>query len=163
MGRQAGLFVAIHLGIRHNAPSYMRDVEAASSRLQGATRDGTRVALLYLQGRVVASVERRTSMNGAIAERITEADFRSTPSGSVASGKVSFKPPPVDGWKITAKGKALAFRWPAMGAGPGRGGKWLFKSVQHPGSRPYKLIPETAIASERGIEAAYSGALRRVS
>ena len=150
----------LHISVRHNAPSLERELALTSGRLDEAMRDGTQHATEYLRTRTVREVQRRTTMNAATSERITETDFRSQPNG--ARGKVSFKPPPPGGWKITAKGKALAFRWPQMGVGPGRGGKWLFKSVQHPGSRPYKIIPETAFASETGIHEAYSAALRRV-
>ena len=142
--------------VNHNYDRGAREVAALNSRLKQALLEGMERGTQVLKNAVVRSVVDRTSMNAGIAEAITESET------VLGRGKVSFRPPPPGGWKITPKNKkALAFGWPRMGPGPG-GGKWVFKSVQHPGSRPYVLIGRSARSSEELIKRQWADAVGRV-
>ena len=142
--------------VRHDYDRGARRVAELNPRLKQALLEGTERATAVLKNAVIRSVVDRTSMSPAVAERITESET------VLGRGKVSFRPPPPGGWKITPKNKkALAFGWPKMGPGPG-GGKWVFRSVQHPGSRPYVLIGRSARSSEELIKRQWDDAVGRV-
>lgn len=143
--------------VTHDYDRGAERVAALNPRLKTALLEGTERATAVLKNAVVRSVVDRTSMNAGIAEAITRSET------VLGRGRVSFKPPPPGGWKITPKGKkALAFGWPKMGPGPGRGGKWVFRSVQHPGSRPYVLIGRSAVSEEALIQRQWADAVGEV-
>lgn len=142
--------------VRHDYDRGAERVAELNPRLKLALLEGTERATAVLKNAVVRSVVDRTSMNATVADKITESET------VLGRGKVSFLPPPPGGWKITPKNKkALAFGWPKMGPGPG-GGKWVFRSVQHPGSRPYVLIGRSARSSEELIKRQWDDAVGKV-
>lgn len=143
--------------VHHDYDRGAARVAALNPRLKQALLEGTERATAVLKNAVIANVVDRTSMNAGIAEAITESET------VLGRGRVSFRPPPPGGWKIRPKNKkALAFGWPKMGPGPGQGGKWVFKSVQHPGSRPYVLIGRSARSSEELIQRQWADAVGEV-
>lgn len=149
--------MGLTIRVRHDYDRGAQRVAELSPRLKLALLEGTERGVVVLKNAVVRSVVDRTSMSPTVAEKITESET------VLGRGKVSFRPPPPGGWKITPKNKkALAFGWPKMGPGPGRGGKWVFKSVQHPGSRPYVLIGRSARSSEELIKRQWDDAVGRV-
>ena len=152
--------MSITLNVRHNAGGLAGELSSLPPRLDGAMREGTRSGVRLMGQGLEALVVRRTSMNAGVASRITRTDFRPLPNGG--TGTVGFRPPPAGGWEIRAKGKALAFGWPKRGPGPGRGGKWLFQKVQHPGSRPYGLVSRSALADEEAVRRAYREEVGRI-
>lgn len=132
--------MTITINVRHDWKKELAYLRSLQVRLQDAMRDANEESVEYLRSRTVEEVVSRTTMNATIASRITE--YSSNTQGpSRTRGRVAFTPPPPGGWKIRPRNKkALAFTW--------RGENVVFRSVQHPGSRPYKLIRRVA---ERGI------------
>lgn len=147
----------LKLRVKHGADVLAREIGLVSSRLDAAMREGTRGGAQRLKVGLTRLTERRTSMSSSVAARVIESDFRPLPAGG--RGVVGYKPPPPGGWAIRPKnGKALAFSWPGAPASvgpPRKNGKYVFKGVQHPGSRPYKLVRESAMADERAIRDGY--------
>lgn len=146
--------------IRHDYDRGAERVAALNPRLKVALLEGTERGTVVLSNAVVRSVIDRTSMSAAVAERITESET------VLGRGRVSFTEPPVGGWKIRPKNKkALAFKWPGappIAGQPSKSGKHVFKSVQHPGSRPYVLIGRSALSSEALINRQWADAVGKV-
>jgi hypothetical protein len=149
------------LSVRHDYDRGTAGVASLPPRLTAAMAEGTEEATSLLKEATVGMVVSRTSMSADVARRILESEVVPTPNG--ARGRVKFTDPPPGGWEIRAKNKkALAFGWPKMGPGPGRGGRWVFRSVKHPGSRPYKLLGRAAGVSETALKEAYDDAVSEV-
>lgn len=145
------------LKVTHNYNRGAQQIAALDGRLSAALVEGTSRATTVLRNAVVRSVIERTTMGPVIAEAITQSSM------SGRTGRVNFKPPPPGGWRIVPRDKkALAFHWPKRGPGPGFDGRWLFKSVQHPGSRPYVLIGRAALSSEALINKQWADAVGEV-
>lgn len=129
---------------RHDWRRQMAYLRTLETRLHDAMRDANDESVIYLRDRTVEEVVSRTTMSATIASRITE--FSSNTQGPARTrGRVAFTRPPPGGWKIRPRNKkALAFVW--------RGDNVVFRSVQHPGSRPYKLIRRVAERSSGVVE-----------
>ena len=124
--------VAVH--VQHNAPEVEREILAIPPRLDRALSEGVEEGTQILRSFLVAEVVRRTSMDLPTAERIVDSEL----SGD--KGEVGFTPPRP--YTIRAKNaSALSFIW--------QGRRVFFRSVRHPGSRPYKLVGVAGEHSER--------------
>lgn len=123
------------VGIRHNAPGAIARVEGYPPRLDAAWRRGTERGTRVLALAVERLVVSRTSMDQAMASRITKSEV--LPGvGPLSRGRVWFEKPPE---RIYPKrGEALRFK---IG-----GREVVVKSVR--GSRPYPLIERAADAQD---------------
>lgn len=141
--------LGLKLKVRHDAGRAAEEVASYPPRLDAAMRRGTIQATNLLGITVAASVVRRTSMDASVARRITEAKVLPG-AGSISRGRVSFaRPRP---YTIRPKKKKALF-WP--------GARHPVAFVNHPGSRPYKLIGETA-DEVKGVEEAYRDEVEKV-
>ena len=129
----AGLAV-VTIHVEHNAPEVEREILAIPPRLDRALSEGVEEGTQILRTFLIAEVVRRTSMDLPTAERIVESEL------SGGRGEVSFtRPHP---YTIRARNAAaLSFIW--------NGQRVFFRSVRHPGSRPYKLVGVAGEHSER--------------
>lgn len=144
----------LRVSVRHNASRVISEVTSLSPRLDAAMRRGTSKATALFSERVISEVVDRTTMSPEVARRITESEALPG-AGPISRGKVSFKKPPPGGWSIEPKNKqALSFIW--------RGRRVFFKRVQHPGSRPYKLITRSTEGFGTPMRGAYDGEVEEV-
>lgn len=146
--------LGIELSASSNYGRLLLRLRGLDERLVRAWGRGTDAAVATLRGGTVRLVQDRTTMDVTTAERITESSVSGAGHGRWV-GRVGFtRPRP---YTIRPRNKmALAFRWPARGPGPGSGGAWVFKSVRHPGARPYKLIPRAVNQQWPRVQAGYT-------
>ena len=140
--------VSLGFDTRNNYGREITKLRVLGPRLEEAMRRGTEYGTAIIANATIYQVMTRTSMSVQIAEAITLRNTRRY-SSKHYRGTVRFMKPPKDGWPITPRTKkALAFNW--------RGQNVVFAKVQHPGSRPYKLIRRGAEDNVDRIWGAYA-------
>lgn len=125
------------INIRDDYDSGPRFLSRLDGHMSGAMREGARDAARLASERLITQTLARTTMRPEVVNRIVESSFVDTPTGG--RGRIGFTEP--HPYTIRPKTKqALSFMW--------RGKRVAFRSVRHPGSRPYALVPRTADASD---------------
>lgn len=139
--------ISLVIGVEHNFDAGAAEAAALVPRLDSAMDKGTERATRILADAVVRAVIDRTTMSPDIADAITEADVRG------GRGVVRFSDPPPGGWIIRPRNKRALY-WD--------GAPHPVNGVEHPGSRPYALIPRAADSVESVMQRQYDDEVRDV-